>query len=136
MSACWCGDVVSCRCVGVPACRRVGVSAGWHVGMLPCGHMPESGFSVMNLGNLGKIRHDQGCLAEGDFPVQIWEIRTGSDMLRAGRLSIGWWLTTGPPLHFWLSVGWELMTGPPGRQRLAFCQHTWQFYQAKLSIGW
>ena len=28
----------------------------------------EGGFSVTNLGNLDKIRHDQGWLAEGDFP--------------------------------------------------------------------
>ena len=28
----------------------------------------EGGFSVTNLGNLDRIRHDQGWLAEGDFP--------------------------------------------------------------------
>ena len=50
------------------------------------GWLAEGGFSVTNLGNLDKIRHDQGWLAEGDFPSQIWEIWTGSDMIRAGWL--------------------------------------------------
>ena len=59
---------------------------------------------------------------EGDFPSRIWEIWTGSDTLRAGWLSVGWWLTTGPPLQLWLSVGWWLTTGPP-----------WQLW---LSVGW
>ena len=31
-------------------------------------HVAEGGFSMTNLGNLDKIRHDQGWLAEGDFP--------------------------------------------------------------------
>merc|ERR1711994_1034980 len=46
----------------------------------------EGGFSVTNLGNLDKIRHDQGFLAEGDFPSRIWEIWTGSNTIRAGWL--------------------------------------------------
>ena len=31
--------------------------------------LAEGGFSVTNLGNLDKIRHDQGWLAEGGFSV-------------------------------------------------------------------
>ena len=41
-----------------------------------------------NIWTVDRIRHDQGWLAEGDFPSQIWEIWTGSDMIRAGRLRV------------------------------------------------
>ena len=40
-----------------------------HVGMLACRHVAEGGFSVTNLGNLDRIRHDQGWPAEGGFSV-------------------------------------------------------------------
>jgi len=43
---------------------------------------------MTNLGNLDRIRHDQGWLAEGDFPSRIWEIWTGSDTIGAGRTLI------------------------------------------------
>ena len=55
---------VQFRHVVMSACRHDGMSAFRHVGMLACRHVAEGGFSVTNLGNLDRIRHDQGWLAE------------------------------------------------------------------------
>ena len=100
---------------------------------------------LTNLGNLDRIRHAQGWLA---FRWMVADDRSTTAALAirwmvadtrsttAASLSVGWWLTTGPPWPLWFSVGWELMTGPPGQLRLASCQHSWQLYQAKLSVGW
>ena len=69
------------------------------------GWLAEGGFSVTNLGNLDRIRHDQGCLAEGGFSVT-----------NLGNLDrIGAEGTHAPAGRSHVAVGEAKRAGPPRR---------------------